>query len=1042
VTAATPAAPAAGMDANVPRTDVFISYSRRDREFVRRLHEALLERGKDPWVDWEDIPATSVWRDRIAAGIDAAPAFIFVLSPDSLGSEECAKELQHALAVNKRIVPIVVRQVEPAEAPTELAELNWIFFDDFEASFARLAEALDTDLEWQVAHARLLVRAGEWEREERDKSFLLRGSDLDTAERWLARKSGHEQSPAPLQIEYLLASRQAASRRQRITMAAVVLALAVSTTLAILAVLQAQEARRNERAATSRALAASAITQLAVDPELSLLLADAAVDTDRTPQATDALRQALSTSHVRRTLKPPHQGRRREPGRVVGAALSPDGRYAAAAYEREKVARVWDLTRGSVIATLRGHTGPVAGVAYGPHADRLVTYSADPGFEGRGDLTARLWQLPAGRLISTLRGHTKELTGVSFDHGGGRIVTSSEDGTARIWSSRDGRLLNTLRDPDGYGVDAVAVSPKGRFVVTAATSVRLWDTKTGRIVRTLDYPSEEIVRAVAYSPNGHHIALAGADGFVGLFAAATGKSELDLKGHYGGARSVAFDTHSEYLTSAGDDGVARVWPVGPSPGPAPMLGFPGLELSGHAGAVFTASFSKSGRTVVTTSDDKTARIWDSSTGAELAVLRGHAETLMSAEFGPSDAFVLTSSLDGTVRTWEPPVLALERHDADIEAVHLVDGSTHAYGVGHDRATRVWDARDGSTEAIIRTEERPPLPRIPLDIQERMRGLESTPSWVSPDGRYLVTGRDATFVRDGAGPLRAVAGAWLWDLRTVTPTHRLEGLDEVFGATFGQRMIATVTEGSVVLFDTETLRRIRAIEIGQADPEFVVARFSADGQLLAVTTQDDAVTIWNMHTGKLVSTLQGDTGFVNQLDFTSDNTYVVSAGSDRVARIWEAATGQLVRAVTGNPDEVSDAAFAPHGDLLATASGSTVELRDAESGALVATASHDNYISSVAFNRDGRLMLVVSRDNAARVWEAATGDLVARLGPFPEPVTSASFSQDENEILVADEGGSARIYRCDACQPLAQLRRLARSRLDRDLTEEERAAYMG
>jgi hypothetical protein len=35
---------------------VFVSYSRSDREFVRMLVDALIVRGKDVWVDWDDIP--------------------------------------------------------------------------------------------------------------------------------------------------------------------------------------------------------------------------------------------------------------------------------------------------------------------------------------------------------------------------------------------------------------------------------------------------------------------------------------------------------------------------------------------------------------------------------------------------------------------------------------------------------------------------------------------------------------------------------------------------------------------------------------------------------------------------------------------------------------------------------------------------------------------------------------------------------------------------------------------------------------------------
>jgi hypothetical protein len=40
-------------------SDVFISYAREDQDFVRRLTDALTERGKKAWVDWADIPPTA-----------------------------------------------------------------------------------------------------------------------------------------------------------------------------------------------------------------------------------------------------------------------------------------------------------------------------------------------------------------------------------------------------------------------------------------------------------------------------------------------------------------------------------------------------------------------------------------------------------------------------------------------------------------------------------------------------------------------------------------------------------------------------------------------------------------------------------------------------------------------------------------------------------------------------------------------------------------------------------------------------------------------
>jgi hypothetical protein len=52
--------------------DVFISYSRRDKEFVRSLQAALEKEGREAWVDWEDIPPTADWMAEIHAAIEGA----------------------------------------------------------------------------------------------------------------------------------------------------------------------------------------------------------------------------------------------------------------------------------------------------------------------------------------------------------------------------------------------------------------------------------------------------------------------------------------------------------------------------------------------------------------------------------------------------------------------------------------------------------------------------------------------------------------------------------------------------------------------------------------------------------------------------------------------------------------------------------------------------------------------------------------------------------------------------------------------------------
>lgn len=45
--------------------ELFISYSRHDAAFVRRLCDALAARQREVWVDWNDIPPTAAWRNEI-----------------------------------------------------------------------------------------------------------------------------------------------------------------------------------------------------------------------------------------------------------------------------------------------------------------------------------------------------------------------------------------------------------------------------------------------------------------------------------------------------------------------------------------------------------------------------------------------------------------------------------------------------------------------------------------------------------------------------------------------------------------------------------------------------------------------------------------------------------------------------------------------------------------------------------------------------------------------------------------------------------------
>src|SRR6266498_3589813 len=100
--------------------DIFISYSRRDQEFVSRLASDLNAHVAFVWFDRSTIQPGQKWHDEILEGIRECKAFILVLSPDAVESRYVREELNKALELGKPIFPVIYR---PAKWTDEFASL-------------------------------------------------------------------------------------------------------------------------------------------------------------------------------------------------------------------------------------------------------------------------------------------------------------------------------------------------------------------------------------------------------------------------------------------------------------------------------------------------------------------------------------------------------------------------------------------------------------------------------------------------------------------------------------------------------------------------------------------------------------------------------------------------------------------------------------------------------------------------------------------------------------------------------------------------------
>ena len=104
---------------------IFISYSRRDQEFVFKLANDLEGRGGQVWLDQADIRGGTQWRQSIANGIQQASAFLLLISPDAMKSEYVNVELDIAEAEGKPIFPLIYRR---ADIPENLSRFQIIDF--------------------------------------------------------------------------------------------------------------------------------------------------------------------------------------------------------------------------------------------------------------------------------------------------------------------------------------------------------------------------------------------------------------------------------------------------------------------------------------------------------------------------------------------------------------------------------------------------------------------------------------------------------------------------------------------------------------------------------------------------------------------------------------------------------------------------------------------------------------------------------------------------------------------------------------------------
>jgi WD40 repeat protein/transcriptional regulator with XRE-family HTH domain len=812
------------------------------------------------------------------------------VSFDELVTKPEDRETVHEVLMTLADARLVTTDQDAAEVAHEALIREW----------PTLRNWLEEDREGLRLHRHLTIAAQEWDITGRDPSGLYRGARLAQSLEWA---NAHAEDLNLLEHTFLEAAqafsekeaREREAQRQRELEAARQLAqteraraeeqtlaakqlrwrgailTAVSLTailLTVIAILFSQRANQNEQLATSRELAAAAVSNLQIDPERSVLLALLALEKSNTLEARNALHQSLPELHILHTI-PAHR-------QATNVVYSPDGiRMASTGVD---AAKIWDTSTYQLLLTLPLESDITFGpaVAFSPDGKILATAISNG---------VILWDALTGQKLFGFDGKVSgspnnEMGHISFSPDNQHLAVANIDGTPKVLDFVTHKelfaLIGHTRPCDG-----IAYSPDGRLIATSddAGTVKIWDSASGEELLSLAHSGN--IHSVAFSPDSKSLASASEDGTLVVWDSATGKELLSLSGT-SGFYGVAFLPDGRWLVAGGQDGTIRMWDV--------ATGLQLLTLAGNTSTVTSVAVSPDGKHIASSGYDGTVKVWDASPGRELLTIEGHADVVADVAYSPDGTRLVTAGVDGTAKLWDPATgqveMTLSQDDGLSSLAISPDGNHLATGSIRGNVV-IWDIRTGQ-----------PVMKFPVHAD-----------WVFHLAFSLDGGRLVTSSWDGT--------AKILDLVQSKEVLALPG--QWSGVAFtpdGRQVFTGGIDGYVHMWDASTGHELRKFTEGSQDVYAVV--ISPDGRTLAVGQQDGTITLWDVDSGKKLRVLSGHSGLVNQLAFSKDGSRLASASFDRLAKVWDVATGEELLSLYGNTGNVFGVSFSPDGKQLATA----------------------------------------------------------------------------------------------------------------------------
>jgi WD40 repeat protein len=743
---------------------------------------------------------------------------------------------------------------------------------------------------------------------QKDKSRLLRGQALKDAQTWTQGKSlsdldyhflaeSQELDRQELQlfleaerlkeVEARLALKKKNAKRQTYWIAALSFALVVAIAAGIFAFFQYQKAiasQRNEQIEKIQGRARYSEALFSLDKRLDALIEALGARKELKQLASsNSQTETMVELALRRSIYGAVEFNRFSGYGFANNALdiSSDGEIIAVATLQDGI-QIWQRD-GKLLNTLKGHQGPVIGVAISPNGELIASAS--------GDTTVKLWRSD-GTLLKTLKGFKSTTGQVKFSPDGKLIISSGTDGTIKLWRS-DGTLLKTWTG-HGASVQQVVFSPDGQLIASASENgtVKLWQ-RDGTLLTTFS-DIQSPVLSIAFSPDGKTLATGNGDGQLELWLR-DGSLLRNFTAHDAAINALAFSPNGQIIVSGSDDKMLKFWSKD---------GTALNAIKGHDSAIKDLAFSPTDDTLFSASWDGTVKVWKLRNRL-LTVLRGHTAGVWGVAFS-NDGQLLASSSPKEVMLWRKDGIInrrLKEPSLQLSSVAIApDGKTIAT-VGIDQSIKLWSP-DGT-------------------LLNSLKGHEGAIRRVafSPDGNMLASSSTDRTIK-------------LWRVNgTEIATFR--------GHTAGTWGVAFSPDGSTLVSSsgdkTVKLWRLAAVlnhqrgidsqsEVKSEDSLFKTLQghnsavmnvaFSPNGELIASVSEDKTAKLWSRE-GKLLHTLRGHDSGIWSVAFSSDSQTIATGSNDGIIKLWKS-DGTFITNLIGHSAGVKGLAFAPDGKTLASA----------------------------------------------------------------------------------------------------------------------------